>query len=209
MNAFYAGAGGTVSMGTNTEYDGTDVSTLTLTNMSTAVTAVTGLLDKSSSPKGPPTTSAILQEVTKMIKNPVVNGYYPVYIDGKRGGAGYCAWHSWGSVNGVPVQFGFFFNLDSDRGCDPQAGLSTVTYQSQGIAAIGNLTGHELSEVVTDPRGAGWRDSSGYENSDKCAWTFNGVSTFSDVKTWKIQGNWSNSAYNNKSGYANGGCING
>ena len=54
-----------------------------------------------------------------MIANPVANGYYPVYSDQKRGNAGYCAWHSYGTIRGVPVQVAFFFKLDGDPGCDP------------------------------------------------------------------------------------------
>ena len=52
--------------------------------------------------------------------HPVANAYYPVYSDQPRGNAGYCAWHSSGTINGTRVQFGFFFNLDGDPGCDPQ-----------------------------------------------------------------------------------------
>ena len=56
-----------------------------------------------------------------MIGEPAVaNGYYPVYTDIPRGNAGYCAWHSWGSVGSTPVQFAFFFKLDGDAGCDPR-----------------------------------------------------------------------------------------
>ena len=67
------------------------------------------------------------------------------------------------------MQFAFFFNLDGDLGCDPQ---STITTESQGLAALANVSGHELSEARADPRGSGWYDSSGQENGDKCAWTF-------------------------------------
>ena len=31
---------------------------------------------------------------------------------------------------------------------------------------------HELEEAVTDPDLNAWFDSKGYENADKCAWTF-------------------------------------
>jgi hypothetical protein len=66
-------------------------------------------------------TSTILAEVCKVIGTPSTpNGYYPVYTDVPRGNAGYCAWHSAGSCNGIPVQFAFFFKLDGDAGCDPQ-----------------------------------------------------------------------------------------
>jgi len=142
-----------------------------------------------------------------MISNPVANGYYPVYTDLPRGHAGYCAWHSYGTCAGVPVQFGFFFSLDGDPGCDPQ---DTSGAHSQGLAALANVSGHEWSEEITDPRNGGWWDSSGAENADKCAWTFNGMVTLRNNSQWKVQGNWSNNAYDNgQTGYTKGGCING
>lgn len=136
-----------------------------------------------------------------MVASPVSNGYYPVYVDTPRGHARYCAWHSWGSCGSVLIQFAFFFNLDGDSGCDPQ---STVSEESQGLAALANVSGHELSEARTDPTGAAWYDSSGEENGDKCAWAFGSpFVTFSNGTKWKIQGNWSNIAYNNRDGYLN------
>jgi hypothetical protein len=136
--------------------------------------------------------------------HPVANAYYPVYSDQPRGSAGYCAWHSSGTINGIQVQFGFFFNLDGDPGCDPgaPAGLG----HSQGLSALANVSGHELSEMLTDPQLNAWYDQRGSENSDKCAWTFSGTVAIGG-QNWKIQGNWSNAAANTNSGYANGGCI--
>ena len=69
-----------------------------------------------------------------------------------------------------------------------------------------NVSGHELSEALTDPRGAGWFDRQGAENADKCAWTFGGNVTINN-QSWKIQGNFSNNAYNAHSGYDHAGCI--
>jgi hypothetical protein len=135
--------------------------------------------------------------------HPVANAYYPVYSDQRRGSAHYCAWHSSGTIGGVRVQFGFFFNLDGDAGCDPGA---PANLRSQGASALGNVSGHELSEMLTDPQLNAWYDRQGAENSDKCAWTFNGLVTIGSQQ-WKIQGNWSNAAANAGTGYANVGCI--
>jgi len=45
-------------------------------------------------------------------------------------------------------------------------------------------------------------DSGGAENGDKCAWTFNvPYVTFRDGSEWKIQGEWSDAAYNAGKGY--------
>ena len=55
-------------------------------------------------------TTPTFNEVCKVIgTQSVANGYYPVYVDVKRGNAGFCAYHSYGTCNNVPVQFGFFF----------------------------------------------------------------------------------------------------
>src|SRR4029077_8580996 len=151
-----------------------------------------------------------------IVPDPQGNGYYPVYSDVKRGNAGYCAWHSAGTcVSGsahMPVQFAFFFNLDGDPGCEPQ---DTQTGHSQGLAALANVTAHEISEARSDPTWPGsWYDSSGAENGDKCAWTFNVPYVFfPSGSKWKLQGEWSNKAYTAGTGYPNlygqKGCVDG
>ena len=69
------------------------------------------------------------------------------------------------------------------------------------------MSGHELSEALTDPQLNAWYDSTGDENADKCAWTFSGLLVTSGGGSWKIQGNFSNAAFTAKSGYDGGGCI--
>ena len=154
---------------------------------------------------------AILNEVCKMIPNPVANGFYSVFTDRKRGHAQYCAWHDSGYCGNVLVQIAFFWDLDGDSGCDPQ---STVSGQSQGLAALANVYAHEISEARSDPHGDGWYDYYGNENGDKCAWTFNvPYVSLSDGSKWKLQGEWSNAAYLAGTGYPNdiglGGCLDG
>jgi hypothetical protein len=163
-------------------------------------------------------TSVILAEVCKQVTAGSIvpdgagNGYYAVYSDVKRGNAGYCAWHSAGSCGGVPVQFAFFFNLDGDAGCDPG---DTSGLHSQGLAALANVSAHELAEARSDPANPGaWYDASGAENGDKCAWTFGApLVTFSNGTQWKLQGEWSNAAYSAGTGYPNSsgqkGCLSG
>jgi hypothetical protein len=197
IDSFYSGVDGSPYLNTNTEYTGTNG------QVGTGVSYQGHVVDQTAGPTQAPSVSTILGEVTRQISNPVANGYYPVYVDLPRGNAGYCAWHSYGTVRGVAVQFGFFFRLDGDPGCDPQ---DSVTTHSEGLAALANVSGHELSETITDPRNGGWYDRQGAENADKCAWTFGGPVTFGG-NTWKIQGNWSNAAYNKRSGYDGAGCI--
>jgi hypothetical protein len=202
IDTFYSGIGGSAYAQTNGEYGGSTGS------VSTSVTPHSHLIDTDAAPSGAPSTSQVLAIVAAKIGNSAVaNGYYPVYSDQGRGHAGYCAWHSWGSINGTPVQFAFFFNLDGDLGCDPGDGSGL---HSQGLAALANVSGHEYSEALTDPRGAGWFDSSGAENADKCAWTFGRTLVSFGGTSWKIQGNWSNAAYSAGTGYpARVGCIDG
>ena len=82
-------------------------------------------------------------------------------------------------------------------------------------SALANVTAHEVSEARTDPASPGaWYDQQGAENGDKCAWTFGApYVTFPDGSKWKLQGEWSNAAYNAQTGYPNSsgqkGCLSG
>lgn len=204
LDSFYWGVGGSSFAKTSDEYSGSN-------GQVTSTISYSGhIVDSSPAPSGAPSTSQVLAEVCKEI-TPTANGYYPVYVDTPRGKTGYCAWHSWGSCGTMPVQFAFFFKLDGDSGCDPN---SAVPNQSQGLAALANVSGHELSEARTDPTGAGWINKQGQENGDLCAWTFGTMPlTFVNGSQWKIQGNWSNTAYSGRFGYANylgqKGCLDG
>jgi hypothetical protein len=200
---FYSNFGGSGYANTSGEYSGADGNPVNI-----GATYAGEIVDTSKAPTGSPSTQAILAEVCKQISSPSPDAYYPVYTDTPRGHAGYCAWHSWGSCGGVNVQFGFFFNLDNDPGCDPQ---DPGTSRTQGLEALANVSGHELSETLTDPRGNGWTDSAGNENADKCAWEFLQPVVLADGSSWKTQGNWSNAAYNAGNGYVNSsgqkGCL--
>lgn len=208
MDTFYSGVGGSSYAKTNTEY------TDSQGNVSAAVTFGGHFVDLSPTKANGQRTSVILNEVCSVLASkgiaPRSNGYYPVYVDQPRGGAQFCAWHSAGSCGSVSVTFAFFFNLDGDAGCDPQ---DNTTGHVEGVAALGNVSGHELSEMLTDPQLNAWYDSGGAENADKCAWAFGSDSVNLGGTQWKIQGNWSNDAFSTLSGYANRsgqkGCIDG
>ena len=207
LASFYEGLGNSTYADTNTEY--TDASG----NVSAAVSSGGAIVDTSTAPRSGNRTSPILAEVCRIIgSNAVPNGYYPVYVDSPRGHSGFCAWHSAGTCpNGTTVQFAFFYNLDGDSGCDPQ---DTSGLHSQGLAALANVSGHEISEMLTDPHLNAWYDANGQENADKCAWTFGTpLLTFTNGTQWKVQGNWSNAANDGGTGYPNGsglkGCIDG
>jgi hypothetical protein len=202
IDSFYKGVGATAYAGTNTEYTNTGGAPV-----SGAVSYGGSSIDSGSTPSGAPSTSQVLAVVAQNVTDPVTNGYYPVYSERPRGNAGYCAWHSWGYIGTTLVQFAFFFNLDGDAGCS----AGTSGGHSQGLTALGNVSGHELSEALTDPHGDAWYDNGGNENADKCAWTFGpSLIQFTNGTQWKIQGNWSNAAYSSGTGYpARVGCIDG
>jgi hypothetical protein len=204
MDKWYSGFGTSHYAGTSDEYTGTN-------GQVSSTVSYGGHFVDGTTASGGSSTSAILAEVCKVIPSPAANGFYAVYTDIPRGNSGYCAYHSYGSCGSTPVQFAFFWKLDGDPGCDPQ---STVSGESQGLAALANVSGHELSEARSDPRNGGWYDRRGQENGDKCAWTFNVPSvTFANGSQWKIQGEWSNNAYNSGTGYPNSsgqkGCLDG
>jgi hypothetical protein len=205
--AFYQGMNSSSYEATNTEYTQSDGA-----QVGTTITVGNSHVDLSASAKNGSRTSPILAEACAQATNLMTDGYYPVYIDQPRGHAGYCAWHSAGTCpNGTTIQFAFFFNLDGDAGCDPD---DTSGQHAQGLAALANVSGHELSEALTDPHLNAWYDASGAENSDKCAWVFGTpLLTFSNGLKWKIQGNWSNKAFNAGTGFLNRdgqkGCLDG
>lgn len=208
MDLWYEGFNGSDYAKASDEYTGSNG------QVTPTTTHLGHIVDTSASTNGNNTTT-ILNEVCKVIgSNGASNGtgYYAVYADTPRGNAQYCAWHSYGSCSGKPIQFAYFFKLDGDAGCDPQ---DTSGLHSQGLAAIANVSGHELSEARTDPANPGaWYDSSGEENGDKCAWTFGApLVTFTNSTEWKIQGEWSNAAYTAGTGYPNSsgqkGCLSG
>ena len=198
LDAFYSGVGGSSYLDTTTEYTDSGGS------VSDRVVYSPGgyLFDGARAPAKAPSTSAVATVVADTLtaagKQAVPNGYYPVYSDQPRGHASYCAWHSWGQIdtgNGpVEVQFAFFFNLDNDPACTPQTNYDE-TGHSEGLRALANVSGHELSEALTDPNGNAWYDRQGEENADKCAWTFSGNLLSFGGSSWEIQGNWSNAVY--------------
>lgn len=208
MDTWFSGFSGSHYAATSDEYSGSNGKV----SSSLTFALSSDVFDYSNAARGN-RTSAILAEVCKVANiDPNGNGYYSVFTDQPRNGAPYCAYHSYGTCNGVAVQFAFFWNLDNDPGCDPQ---SAVQGESEGLAALANVSAHELSEARTDPASPGaWYDANGQENGDKCAWTFGApYVTLSNNSNWTLQGEWSNAAYDSGTGYPNSsgqdGCLSG
>jgi hypothetical protein len=70
---------------------------------------------------------------------------------------------------------------------------------------MASILAHELEEATTDPDLNAWYDTRGYENADKCAWTFGTTYTASNGSKYNmtlnngqqqylIQQNWVNAS---------------
>jgi len=135
---------------------------------------------------------------------PVANGVYfvPTSADvTEKSGfcSQYCGWHTDFSYNGVDVKYAFVGNPDRcPSACAPQMTSPNGNAGADGMASI---IAHELEESVTDPDLNAWYDTRGYENADKCAWTFGTTSRASNgskynvtlgARQYLIQQNWVN-----------------
>jgi len=202
LDKFFGGWGTSGMAKDSTEYAGTN-------GQVTASSSYSGhVFDASAAPGKALSTSQAVGEACKITNNnPVSNAVYFIYTSTGAGHVNYCAWHSWGTCsNGAQIQVAYMPNITGIAGCDP---VSDVT-SNEGLAALANVTSHELSEAITDPRGAGWFDSSGAENGDKCAWSFNNNVNIGGA-SWKLQMEWSNKAYSAGTGFLNrsgeAGCL--
>ena len=135
-------------------------------------------------------------EVQKEFPSIDSNGIYFVYTSNFPNGGGFCAWHSFATVNGKSVPVAYMPNTNGVAGCDP-GNLYGVSGSEQ-LRSLANVTAHEFMESITDPLPAqatyAWIDQSGLEIGDKCAWQFAGSVTLSNHSVWQLQQEWSNDA---------------
>lgn len=85
----------------------------------------------------------------------------------------YCGWHSWATIGGADIKYSFVGN--ADRCLSSCAAYPTGPNGNAGADAMASIIAHEAEEAVTDPKLNAWYDNKGYENADKCAWTFGTV----------------------------------
>ncbi|HEX5449345.1 MAG TPA: hypothetical protein VFW85_04745 [Gaiellaceae bacterium] len=89
----------------------------------------------------------------------------------------YCAYHNYFNTSDGPIIYAnqpwtANWPSRSSRACDE----GQYPNSSDADPTI-NVTSHEHNEAITDPdTTTGWYDRAGYENGDKCAWTFGSVS---------------------------------
>ncbi len=113
----------------------------------------------------------------------------------------YCGWHTNGSISGSDIKYSFVGNPDRcPSACEAQ---TTSPNGNAGADGMVSIVAHELEEATTDPDLNAWYDSRGYENADKCAWTFGTEYTASNgskynitlgSREYLIQRNWVNAS---------------
>jgi hypothetical protein len=83
-----------------------------------------------------------------------------------------CGRHSQLLMSTNNIRYGFAGNgARCLRACTPQIKVSPNG--NPGVDGMVSIIAHELSEAVTDPDGRrGWYDLHGFENGDKCAWSY-------------------------------------
>jgi hypothetical protein len=97
-------------------------------------------------------------------------------------------------------------NQDFPSGCTSQLASPNADVAANSEV---NTLAHETEESTTDELGTAWFDNRGFENADKCAWTWGTTQTaptggtynmrLADGKYYLIQRNWVNSG--------SGGCA--
>jgi len=113
----------------------------------------------------------------------------------------YCGWHTNGTIAGSTIKYSFVGN--AARCITSCAGQSTGPNGNAGVDGMVSVMSHELEESVTDPLGNAWYDAAGYENGDKCAWTWGTTFAASNgsaynitlgTRQYLIQQNWEKSS---------------
>jgi hypothetical protein len=111
----------------------------------------------------------------------------------------YCGWHRHATIAGSDIKYSFVGN--PDRCISNCAWQTTGPNGNAGADGMASIVAHELEEAVTDPDLNAWYDRRGYENADKCVWTFGTTSTAPNgskynmtlgARNYLIQRNWVN-----------------
>jgi hypothetical protein len=83
----------------------------------------------------------------------------------------YCGWHTSSLQSYGRLRYSFVGN--ANRCLSSCAAQKVSPNGNAGVDGAISVLTHELEEAMTDPDPrSGWVDASGYENADKCAWTF-------------------------------------
>jgi len=201
LEGFAGSIGGSPYMGINTTYGDT------IGNVSGQVAFAGSTVDP-----GTQTTLAD-SDIASIVSSALSSGRLPhdpngVYFVLTAAGIGessgfltqYCGWHTYGTFGGSNIKYSFVGDAagPSFGSCAVQ---STSPNGDAGVDAMISVMAHELEEAASDPNLNAWYDSRGYENADKCAWTFGATYTTANGslanmnlsgKDYLIQRNWVN-----------------
>lgn len=138
------------------------------------------------------------------LPNPITNSNAITLVltseDVKKNGflSSYCGWHTYSSLSGTSIKYSFVGNPGTNLSCAAQ---TLSPNGDPGVDAMASVIAHEIVEATTDPELNAWFDTRGYENADKCAWTFGSYKTLSNgakynvtwgTRNFYIQRNWLN-----------------
>jgi hypothetical protein len=113
----------------------------------------------------------------------------------------WCGWHTHGTISGSDIKYSIV--SDPSTQCPASCSMQQAPNGNLGADAMASILSHELEEATTDPDLNAWYDTRGYENADKCAWTFgttyaaaNGATANVKIGTrdYLIQRNWVNAS---------------
>lgn len=82
-----------------------------------------------------------------------------------------CAYH-WAYDNAqATIKYAFIGDASTNlASCAPQ--VTSSPNGNPAADAMVSVIAHEFVEAVSDPEGLSWYDQAGFENADKCAWTY-------------------------------------
>lgn len=83
----------------------------------------------------------------------------------------FCAYHGAYDNGQATIKYAFIGDPSNNLGqCAPQ--VSTSPNGNPAADAMVSAIAHEFVEAVSDPEGLSWYDQVGFENADKCAWSY-------------------------------------
>jgi hypothetical protein len=98
----------------------------------------------------------------------------------------YCGWHYYDFAPSTGASIKYSFVGNAAQCLSACAAQTTSPNGNPGVDGMVSVIAHELSEAVTDPEISAWLDIRGYEDADKCAWTF-GTTTLQNGYYYNVQ----------------------
>jgi hypothetical protein len=213
IGSFLRNLGGSPYFNINTTYyNGSGTRVLNRVNYTSFWTTGSDIAGPSASPTDADMVKVIQQGITlgKIAYDP--NTVYAIFTGvginlGGGFGTQYCAYHTHGTTTRGTVYYAAMpRNQNFPSACT--SGFASPNTDVAGNAEVNTLA-HEIEETTTDPMANAWYDNRGYENADKCAWTWGAVQTapnggaynmrLADGRYYLVQRNWVNAG--------SGGCA--